>query len=41
VPCSMDDNMRVSSIFSPEKAVFSKFFLVKLGKKKYHLFYRE
>jgi tyrosyl-tRNA synthetase len=35
---SIDDNMRSANSFSPEKAFFERFYLVKLGKKKYHLF---
>ena len=34
----MDDNMSVSSLFDKSNSVFGRFFLVKLGKKKYHLF---
>ncbi len=33
-----DDNMKASECFAIEKALFGRFFLVKLGKKKYHLF---
>jgi len=35
---SIDDNMRSANSFSLEKAFFKRFYLVKLGKKKYHLF---
>ncbi len=35
---SIDDNMQSSISFSAEKAFFKRFYLVKLGKKKYHLF---
>ena len=35
---SIDDNMRSAISFSAEKAFFGRFYLVKLGKKKYHLF---
>lgn len=35
---SIDDNMQSAASFSPEKAFFKRFYLVKLGKKKYHLF---
>lgn len=35
---TMDDNMQTSDCFSPETAFFECFHLVKLGKKKYHLF---
>ena len=34
----MEDNMNAAGMFSAEKALFSKYFLVKLGKKKHHLF---
>ncbi|MCD8521865.1 MAG: tyrosine--tRNA ligase [Saccharospirillaceae bacterium] len=33
-----EDNMKIAEVFSPEKALYGRFFLVKLGKKKYHLF---
>ena len=33
-----DDNMKTAEAFSVEKALYGRFFLVKLGKKKYHLF---
>lgn len=35
---SIDDNMQSANSFSCEKAFFKRFYLVKLGKKKYHLF---
>jgi tyrosyl-tRNA synthetase len=35
---NMDDNMNVASMFDVSNSVFGRFFLVKLGKKKYHLF---
>jgi len=35
---SIDDNMQSAISFSAEKAFFGRFYLVKLGKKKYHLF---
>lgn len=35
-----DDNMNASNVFAVEKAVYSKFYLVKLGKKSYGLLYR-
>lgn len=35
---NMDDNMNIASLFDVSKSVFGRFFLVKLGKKKYHLF---
>lgn len=34
----MDDNMRTAECFASDKALFGRFFLVKLGKKKNHLF---
>lgn len=34
----MDDLMKGEQIFSAQQAMFGRFFLVKLGKKKYHLF---
>jgi len=34
----MDDNMKCAEAFAPENALYGRFFLVKLGKKKYHLF---
>ena len=34
----MDDNMNAANVFALEKAFFGKYFLVKLGKKKHHLF---
>lgn len=34
----MDDNMRTAECFSKENALYGRFFLVKLGKKKNHLF---
>jgi len=39
-PMGAEDNMRVSECFAEEKALFGRFYLVKLGKKKYHLFRR-
>lgn len=35
---SMDDNMQTAVVFAADKAFFNRFFIVKLGKKKYHLF---
>ncbi|HWV15358.1 MAG TPA: tyrosine--tRNA ligase [Cellvibrio sp.] len=35
---SIDDNMQAALSFAAEKAIFKRFYLVKLGKKKYHLF---
>ncbi|MDN3638389.1 tyrosine--tRNA ligase [Simiduia curdlanivorans] len=37
-PISLDMNMESAAIFDPAKALYGRFFLVKLGKKKYHLF---
>jgi tyrosyl-tRNA synthetase len=33
-----EDNAAVAGCFAPASAVFGRFYLVKLGKKKYHLF---
>jgi tyrosyl-tRNA synthetase len=33
-----EDNMKVARCFSLDSALFGRFFIVKLGKKKYHLF---
>jgi tyrosyl-tRNA synthetase len=35
---TMDDNMQAAGCFAAEEAFFDCFYLVKLGKKKYHLF---
>ena len=35
---SIDNNLQSKSSFSSDKAFFKRFYLVKLGKKKYHLF---
>ena len=37
--CSMDQNMEAETLFGKENARFDRFFLVKLGKKKHHLFF--
>jgi tyrosyl-tRNA synthetase len=37
--CTADDNMSAPVLFSEKSARFGKYFLVKLGKKKHHLFY--
>ena len=37
-PKSIEDNMQSANSFSLEKAFFQRFYLVRLGKKKYHLF---
>ncbi|WP_304941559.1 tyrosine--tRNA ligase [Marinobacterium rhizophilum] len=34
----MEDNLNAPAVFSAERALFGKYFLVKLGKKKHHLF---
>ncbi|MBM95899.1 MAG: tyrosine--tRNA ligase [Oceanospirillaceae bacterium] len=34
----MEDNMKCAEVFAEDNALFGRFFLVKLGKKKYHLF---
>jgi tyrosyl-tRNA synthetase len=34
----MEDNANLASCFDPSRAVYGHFYLVKLGKKKYHLF---
>ena len=34
----LQDNGAVEASFAPARAVFERFYLVKLGKKKYHLF---
>ena len=38
VAVGTEDNMKAADVFSQSKALFGRFFLVKLGKKKYHLF---
>ncbi len=40
-PVTEADNMNPSASFAPEKAVYGRFYLVRLGKKKYHLFERQ
>ncbi len=37
-PIGSDDNMKSNEVFSPSRALFGRFFMVKLGKKKNHLF---
>lgn len=37
---SLDDNMKAAQCFDPSHAFFGRFYLCKLGKKKYHLFER-
>jgi tyrosyl-tRNA synthetase len=34
----MDSNMAGAEIFSADNAIFGRFFMVKVGKKKHHLF---
>tara|TARA_R110000822_G_scaffold187752_1_gene326450 strand:- start:835 stop:2142 length:1308 start_codon:yes stop_codon:yes gene_type:complete len=34
----VEDNMKVAECFSPAQALYGRFFMVKLGKKKHHLF---
>jgi tyrosyl-tRNA synthetase len=34
----LEDNARVADCFAPSAAVFTRFYLTRLGKKKYHLF---
>jgi tyrosyl-tRNA synthetase len=36
---SMEDNMELESLFASSNALHGKYYLVKVGKKKYHLFY--
>lgn len=35
-----DDNMKAAECFASDRALFGRFYLVRLGKKKYHLFER-
>ena len=37
-PVGFDDNANVAGCFDPARALFQRYYLVKLGKKKYHLF---
>ncbi len=37
-PKSLQDNMNLPSCFDVQKAAYQRFYIVKLGKKKYHLF---
>jgi tyrosyl-tRNA synthetase len=39
-PKGVKDNMNSGSIFAAEQALYGRFFLVRLGKKKYHIFER-
>jgi len=36
----LEDNMRTADLFSPNGGIYERYYLVKLGKKKYHLFQR-
>ena len=36
--CGLEDNESVSALFVRDRAMHGRFFLVRLGKKKYHLF---
>lgn len=36
--CGAEDNMKAAEIFAAENAVFGRFFMLKLGKKKHHIF---
>ena len=36
----LEDNMRTADLFSPNVGIYERYYLVKLGKKKYHLFQR-
>ncbi len=38
-PIGIDDMMRSAEVFAPDRARFDRYFLVKLGKKKYQLFF--
>lgn len=38
VPKGAGDNMKTAECFTPERALYGRFFMVKLGKKKHHLF---
>lgn len=37
-PVGAEDNMNAAALFAEKSALFDRFFLVKLGKRKYHLF---
>lgn len=37
-PLTEDDNMKAAEVFAADCALFNRFYLVKLGKKKYHIF---
>ena len=36
----LEDNMRTADLFPPKGGIYDRYYLVKLGKKKYHLFQR-
>ena len=38
IPKGSADNMNAQQIFSVDNALYGRFFMVRLGKKKYHLF---
>ena len=38
VAVGADDNMKTAELFAENNALFGRFFIVKLGKRKYHLF---
>lgn len=40
IPKGAEDNMKATECFANEHALFGRFYLVRLGKKKYHLFER-
>jgi len=40
VACSLEQNMALSDLFAPQRARFDRFFLIRIGKKKHHLFER-
>ncbi|MBU2710508.1 tyrosine--tRNA ligase [Zooshikella harenae] len=37
-PLTMDDNMKIDEVFSRKNALYGRFFITRMGKKKYHLF---
>lgn len=37
---SMADNTQLEQVFAPDRALFGRFYLLRMGKKKYHLFER-
>ena len=39
-PLGAEDMMNAAAVFAPERAAYGRFYLVRLGKKKYHLFER-